>query len=93
MAETLGNDTIWDASNKRDSREAVEILYKSAAQLLNDGSLDVRQEAKRIFSILMENPAFEKELKKTVSPNLVRKIRKSLDSLAKQLLEQRNNTK
>ena len=67
----------------------MEILYKSAAQLLNDGSLDVRQEAKRIFSILMENPMFEKELKKNVSSNLVRKIRKSLDTLAKQLQEQR----
>ena len=37
----------------------MELLFQSAALLMCDGSLDVRQNAKRIFSILKELPEFQ----------------------------------
>ena len=90
LTENLGVDAIWDAYHKRDSSEAVETLYRAAAQLLNDGSLDVRQEAKRIFIVLMQDDHFEYNVKKIVASELYNKIKKSLINLAKQLSEQQN---
>ena len=87
LTENLGVDAIWDAYHKRDSSEAVETLYRAAAKLLNDGSLDVRQEAKRIFIVLMQDDHFEYNVKKIVAPELYNKIKKSLINLAKQLSE------
>ena len=46
-----------------------------------DGSLDVRQNAKRIFSILKELPEFQSILRLAVPDQVSQKIRKQLDSL------------
>ena len=88
IAEALGAEAIFEALASRESREAVEALFRSASLLMTDGSLDVRQEAKRILSVLMANDKFESVLKACVDPELVKKIRKQLDMVKKQLVEQ-----
>lgn len=59
----------------------MELLFQSAALLMCDGSLDVRQNAKRIFSILKELPEFQSILRLAVPDQVSQKIRKQLDSL------------
>ena len=59
----------------------MELLFQSAALLMCDGSLDVRQNAKRIFSILKELPEFQSILRLAVPDHVSQKIRKQLDSL------------
>jgi len=73
------------AFTQKESKETVEFIFKMAAQLMTDGSLDVRQEAKKIFAILMEIEDFEKILKYSVSLEVISKIRKPLDSVLKSL--------
>ena len=81
----LGSARIHSAHAQKESKDSVELMFKIGAQLLTDGSLDVRQEAKRIFIILMEIPEFEKMLKSSVSNEIIPKIRKQLDSVAKMM--------
>ena len=59
----------------------MELLFQSAALLMCDGSLDVRQNAKRIFSVLKELPEFQNILRLAVPNHVSQKIRKQLDSL------------
>ncbi len=80
ITESIGTEAIYNGLNERDSREASEAIFRSAISLMSDGSLDVRQEAKRIFSILMQSDSFEKSLGNIVSGDDLTKIRKQLDS-------------
>ena len=73
------------AFTQKESKETVEFIFKMAAQLMTDGSLDVRQEAKKIFAILLEIEDFEKILKYSVTLEVISKIRKPLDSVLKSL--------
>ena len=90
ICSVLGSTRIistYDATQK-ESKETIELIFKSGAQLLADGSLDVRQEAKRIFAILMDvenRQDFEKILKNSVSPEVIQKLRKQLESVLKSL--------
>ena len=81
----LGSARIHSAHAQKESKDSVELMFKIGAQLLTDGSLDVRQEAKRIFIILMEMTEFEKILRISISTEIIQKIRKQLDSVAKMM--------
>ena len=90
ICSVLGSTRIISTYNatQKESKETIELIVKSGAQLLADGSLDVRQEAKRIFAILMDvenRQDFEKILKNSVSPEVIQKLRKQLDSVLKSL--------
>ena len=81
----LGSARLHSAHAQKESKDSVELIFKIGAQLLTDGSLDVRQEAKRIFIVLMEMLEFEKILKLSISGDIIQKIRKQLDSVAKMM--------
>ena len=85
ICSVLGSTRIMSAFTQKESKETVEFIFKMAAQLMTDGSLDVRQEAKKIFAILMEIEDCEKILKYSVSLEVISKIRKPLDSVLKSL--------
>ena len=59
----------------------MELLFQSAALLMCDGSLDVRQQAKRIFSVLKELQDFQAVLRSAVPNQVSQKIRKQLENL------------
>ena len=59
----------------------MELLFQSAALLMCDGSLDVRQQAKRIFSVLKELEDFQAVLRSAVPNQVSQKIRKQLENL------------
>ena len=85
ICNVLGSTRIMSAFTQKESKETVEFIFKMAAQLMTDGSLDVRQEAKKIFAILLEIEDFEKILKYSVTLDVISKIRKPLDSVLKSL--------
>ena len=74
---------LWSsiAHGQKDSKDAVELLFQSAALLMCDGSLDVRQQAKRIFSVLKELQDFQAVLRSAVPNQVSQKIRKQLENL------------
>ena len=59
----------------------MELLFQSAALLMCDGSLDVRQQAKRIFSVLKELQDFQAVLRSAVLNQVSQKICKQLEKL------------
>ena len=59
----------------------MELLFQSAALLMCDGSLDVRQQAKRIFSVLKELQDFQAILRSAVPNQVSQKICKQLENL------------
>ena len=65
----------------------MELLFQSAALLMCDGSLDVRQQAKRIFSVLKELQDFQAILRSAVPNQVSQKIRKQLENLQPALTE------
>ena len=65
----------------------MELLFQSAALLMCDGSLDVRQQAKRIFSVLKELQDFQAILRSAVPNQVSQKIRKQLENLQPALNE------
>lgn len=77
MCQALGAENILEGVDKQAA--SVQLLFKSLATLLSDGSLDVRQEAKRAFSVLVEHENFDQVLHNSVGPNL--KLRKQLEGL------------
>jgi hypothetical protein len=89
LCESLGSETLYEGLNSKDSREATESVFKSATILMTDASLDVRQAAKNIFAVLMENPKFEMVLKMVVPHEQIGQIRKQLDALSKQMNPQK----
>ena len=80
---------LWSsiAHGQKDSKDAVELLFQSAALLMCDGSLDVRQQAKRIFSVLKELQDFQAILRSAVPNQVSQKIRKQLENLQPALTE------
>ena len=79
----MGPDLICD--EKQPYKETTDILLNSLATLMCDGSLDVRQEAKRAFSGLLVHSNFELVLRSSVPSQTIQKIRKQLDLLRSQL--------
>ena len=71
----------------------MELLFQSAALLMCDGSLDVRQQAKRIFSVLKELQDFQTILQSAVPNNVSQKIRKQLETLQPASTENSNTSK
>ncbi len=63
VAEKLGQDRLM----RRRERATLETMIKSGVQLLKDGSLDTRTEAKKIFKVIMEHQEFQDCLEDAVS--------------------------
>ena len=53
----------------------------NGSKLLTDGCLDARKHAKHLFAELVQHSKFEQTMKKTLSENEQRDIKKTLDSL------------
>ena len=77
----LGSDAIAKAHGQKESKDAVELLFQSAALLMCDGSLDVRQQAKRVFSVLLEHQEFQTILRSAVPNQVLQKIHKQLEAM------------
>ena len=90
ICTTLGGQAIHqlhNSSKQKDSKDTLKVLVHCASHLMCDGSLDVRQEAKKIFLLLMEDQDdnnFEALLQSCVPMSTIQKIRKQLDNLSKQ---------
>ena len=82
----MGSSNILDDyPDSKDNRETAELIIRTAATLLADGSLDTRTEAKRIFSVLISHNKFEPALKASVTNQTeLGKVTKSLAGLKPQ---------
>lgn len=85
MCQVLGSDCIFEAVEDTKQKEWVHLLFTSLACLMSDGSLDVRQEAKRGFSALVSHDNFTQVLRTAVPSQNIQKIHKQLESLKSQL--------
>lgn len=82
MCQVLGAGCILQAeAEDAKQKESVHLLFTSLACLMSDGSLDVRQEAKRGFSALVSHDNFSKVLTAAVPSQVLQKIHKPLQQL------------
>merc|ERR1740128_615086 len=79
---TLVTDKIGAAKALSGGKDLTEKLLPAVAKLAQDGALEARIYAKMNLKMLMENPEFERILKKNVTANTMRNLEKILDQVA-----------
>lgn len=86
QVEKLGSSNLLDNyPDAKDNKDTTELILRTAATLLADGSLDTRSEAKRIFAVLINHDKFDAALKAAVTNQTeLGKISKSLSGLKQQ---------
>ncbi|XP_057368819.1 uncharacterized protein LOC130689896 isoform X2 [Daphnia carinata] len=65
------------------AKDVTERVLPAAAHFIQDGNLEARAQAKKIFSVLIEDPVFDKAMQKYLSPTVLRNIQRTLDTLRK----------
>ena len=81
--EKLGSSNLLDNyPDAKDNKDTTELIIRTAATLLADGSLDTRSEAKRVFAVLINHDKFDLALRTAVTNQTeLGKITKSLNGL------------